>query len=240
MSKPALWATSTAPRANSRNIGSTASMVGASETIADVMPVSCTICGGMSRPGSTSVANSPSTTPPRTLTAPISVISSPPGGRWPVRRWSPDPPPRTWSRPASSPQAGGAPTAVGSTSAKLSCSMDVTLGSGTDRSVLRTCRCVSLASRAGRQRRRLSTTAPCAVRRGLQGLCGQCADRHAGPIRRPAARPLCARTNARRLEALADAGLAPRLRLVPIHRREDPRRCLTHCCEDATSKIASY
>jgi len=24
------------------------------------------------------------------------------------------------------------------------------------------------------------------------------------------------------LEALADAGLAPRLRLVPIHRREDP------------------
>ena len=49
MSNPALWATSTAPRANSKNIGSTASMVGASQTIAVVMPVSCTICGGMLR-----------------------------------------------------------------------------------------------------------------------------------------------------------------------------------------------
>src|ERR1700712_2464829 len=34
------------------------------------------ICGGMLRPGSTRVANSPSTSPPRTLTAPISVIDS--------------------------------------------------------------------------------------------------------------------------------------------------------------------
>ena len=51
-------------------------MVGALYTIADVMPVSATICGGMLRPGSTSVASSPSTAPPRTLTAPISVIAS--------------------------------------------------------------------------------------------------------------------------------------------------------------------
>ncbi|CAG7463325.1 hypothetical protein PICSAR35_04561 [Mycobacterium avium subsp. paratuberculosis] len=78
-SKPALWATSTAPRskpANSRNIGSTASMAGASDTIAVVMPVSRMIWGGMLRCGSTRVANSPSTTPPRTLTAPISVMAS--------------------------------------------------------------------------------------------------------------------------------------------------------------------
>ncbi len=78
-SNPALWATSTAPwskPANSRNIGSTASMAGASHTIAVVMPVSCTIWGGMLRCGSTRVANSPSTTPPRTLTAPISVMAS--------------------------------------------------------------------------------------------------------------------------------------------------------------------
>ncbi len=40
------------------------------------MPVSTVISGGMPRPGSTSVANSPSTSPPRTLTAPISVIAS--------------------------------------------------------------------------------------------------------------------------------------------------------------------
>jgi hypothetical protein len=59
--------------------GSTASISGASHTIAEVMPVSATICGGMLRPGSTSVASSPSTAPPRTLTAPISVIAS-----WPA------------------------------------------------------------------------------------------------------------------------------------------------------------
>lgn len=79
MSKPALCATSTAPwskRANSKNIGSTASMVGASDTMAVVMPVSRTTWGGMLRCGSIRVANSPSTTPPRTLTAPISVMAS--------------------------------------------------------------------------------------------------------------------------------------------------------------------
>lgn len=51
-------------------------MVGASHTIAVVIPVSRTTCGGMLRCGSTRVPNSPSTTPPRTLTAPISVMAS--------------------------------------------------------------------------------------------------------------------------------------------------------------------
>ena len=76
ISNPALCATSTAPWANSRNIGNTAAMVGASRTIAVVIPVSSTICGGMVRCGSTRVANSPMICPPRTLTAPISVIAS--------------------------------------------------------------------------------------------------------------------------------------------------------------------
>ena len=44
------------------------------------MPVSETICGGTATPGSTSVANSPTISPPRTLTAPISVIASESGG----------------------------------------------------------------------------------------------------------------------------------------------------------------
>src|SRR3954470_22307600 len=76
VSKPALCATSTAPLANSRNAGNTASSRGAAYTIVSVIPVSDTISGGMPRPGSTSVANSPTTSPPRTLTAPISVIVS--------------------------------------------------------------------------------------------------------------------------------------------------------------------
>ena len=75
MSKPALWATSTAPRANSRNAGSADSMRGASATIAVVMPVSDWMNGGIGRCGLTRVWNSPSTSPPRTLTAPISVIA---------------------------------------------------------------------------------------------------------------------------------------------------------------------
>jgi hypothetical protein len=76
MSKPALWATSTAPRQNSRNIGRTAPIDGASWTIAVVIPVNRTIWGGISRPGSTRVANSPRIVPPHTLTAPISVMAS--------------------------------------------------------------------------------------------------------------------------------------------------------------------
>ena len=117
MSKPALWATSTAPRANSRNIGSTTSIFGASHTIAEVMPVSCTICGGISRPGSTSVANSASTTPPRTLTAPISVIAS---HRPEVAVALPPVVSRSTTTKVVSRSVG---SAAGSTSAKLSCSM---------------------------------------------------------------------------------------------------------------------
>ena len=41
-----------------------------------VIPVSATIAGGIPVPGSTSVASSPIHSPPRTLTAPISVIAS--------------------------------------------------------------------------------------------------------------------------------------------------------------------
>src|SRR4051794_26522065 len=61
---------------NSRNDGRTTEIVGALHTMRSVMPVSRTICGGIDRPGSTSVANSPSTSPPLTLTAPNSVIDS--------------------------------------------------------------------------------------------------------------------------------------------------------------------
>ena len=74
-SNGALWATSTAPRANSRKAGSTAAIRGAAVTIIVVMPVSTLMYGGISHPGSTSVWNSPSTWPPRTFTAPISVIA---------------------------------------------------------------------------------------------------------------------------------------------------------------------
>ena len=51
-------------------------MRGAPISIAVVIPVSSTMYGGIDRPGSTSVANSPTTSPPRTFTAPISVIAS--------------------------------------------------------------------------------------------------------------------------------------------------------------------
>ena len=49
MSKGALWATSTLPRANSKKAGSTASMAGAVATIASVMPVS-TLTNGRDGP----------------------------------------------------------------------------------------------------------------------------------------------------------------------------------------------
>ena len=45
-------------------------------TIAVVMPVSATMLGGTPVPGSTSVASSPIRSPPRTFTAPISVMVS--------------------------------------------------------------------------------------------------------------------------------------------------------------------
>jgi hypothetical protein len=44
-------------------------------TIVEVIPVRTLMYGGISQPGSTSVWNSPSTAPPRTFTAPISVIA---------------------------------------------------------------------------------------------------------------------------------------------------------------------
>ena len=74
MSKPALWATRTLPAANSRNAGKADSMRGASSTMASVMPVSTEMKAGIGSAGLTRVWNSPSTSPPRTLTAPISVM----------------------------------------------------------------------------------------------------------------------------------------------------------------------
>lgn len=50
-------------------------MRGAPATIASVMPVSTWMKAGMGALGRTSVWNSPSTCPPRTLTAPTSVIA---------------------------------------------------------------------------------------------------------------------------------------------------------------------
>ncbi len=49
-------------------------MVGAVATIALVIPVRRAMNAGIGRPGSTSDWNSPSTSPPRTFTAPISVM----------------------------------------------------------------------------------------------------------------------------------------------------------------------
>ena len=74
MSKPALWATSTLPAANSRKAGSAVSMRGASRTMPSVMPVSTEMKAGIGSPGLTRVWNSPRGSPPRTLTAPISVM----------------------------------------------------------------------------------------------------------------------------------------------------------------------
>ena len=79
MSKGALWATSTVPAANSRKLGSTERIVGASSTMAWVMPVSRETNGVMTEcSGLTRVWNSPTTSPARSLTAPISVISAVP------------------------------------------------------------------------------------------------------------------------------------------------------------------
>ncbi len=48
-----------------------------------VIPVSTVMNGGIGTPGLTSVASTPSSSPPRTFTAPISVIP-PPSGAPPV------------------------------------------------------------------------------------------------------------------------------------------------------------
>ncbi len=83
-SKGALWATSTVPAANSRNAGRADSIGGASQTMLLVMPVSTAMKAGISVRGLTRVWNSPSTSPPRTFTAPISVIIEPPSAEPPV------------------------------------------------------------------------------------------------------------------------------------------------------------
>jgi hypothetical protein len=75
----ALWATHTAPSANWRKPGSTSSIFGAGSSIASVIPVSTVMNGGSRSAGCTSVANSPSTSPLRTFTAPISVMPPPLG-----------------------------------------------------------------------------------------------------------------------------------------------------------------
>lgn len=77
-SNPALCATRVEPAANSRKDGSTDSILGAATTMLSVMPVSTEMKGGIGEPGSTRVPNSPSTSPPLTLTAPISVIACSP------------------------------------------------------------------------------------------------------------------------------------------------------------------
>ncbi len=63
------------PLAHSRNAGSTAGRAGAVATMASVIPVSTAMNGGTLHIGLTRVWNSPSRSPPRTLTAPISVIA---------------------------------------------------------------------------------------------------------------------------------------------------------------------
>ena len=52
--------------------------------MASLMPVSRAMNGGISCCGLTKVWNSPSTSPPRTFTAPISVMREPPAGDPPV------------------------------------------------------------------------------------------------------------------------------------------------------------
>ena len=75
MSKPALWATSTdaGGELEERRAGPTR-CAGRRRTIESVMPVSTEMKAGMAPPGLTRVWNSPTTSPPRTLTAPISVM----------------------------------------------------------------------------------------------------------------------------------------------------------------------
>ena len=124
MSNGALWATRTLPWANSRNAGRADSIGGAEATIELVMPVSTAMNGGICACGLTSVWNSPSTSPPRTLTAPISVIIAPPWTEAPVVSRSTTQ--KVMSR-------SGRPS-----SSKLICAdhllMCPTLGSSTDRS----------------------------------------------------------------------------------------------------------
>src|SRR4029453_4790113 len=75
-SNGALLATSTAPSAKNRNCGSTAGNVGAVATMRSVIPVSTATNGGVGSPGLARLWTPPSSGPPHTLTAPISVIAA--------------------------------------------------------------------------------------------------------------------------------------------------------------------
>ncbi len=81
MSKRTLWPTTTVVHggpSHSMNAGSTSPIMGAGMIIASVMPVSTVIIGGMGTPGLTSVSNVPRHLPPRSLSAPTSVIAHAP------------------------------------------------------------------------------------------------------------------------------------------------------------------
>ncbi len=74
MSKGALCAVSTQPRAKARNPGSIAPIGGAWLTIASVIPVSAVMSAGIGCPGLTRAENSIGGRPSPILTAPISVM----------------------------------------------------------------------------------------------------------------------------------------------------------------------
>ena len=75
-SKLALWATSTASFANSRNCGRITSIFGYSITISSVILVSLVISKGIGLSGFTKVLNLSIILPLTTFTAPISMILS--------------------------------------------------------------------------------------------------------------------------------------------------------------------
>ena len=77
----ALWPTRMRPSTKSRKAFSASASLGASATISLVMPVSSVIFEVMGFPGFTKVSNSSTTSPFRTMTAPISVRYSTPGSR---------------------------------------------------------------------------------------------------------------------------------------------------------------
>src|SRR6478752_2716276 len=78
-SKRALWATSTAPSANSRNCGSALAIRGAPRRSRVWIPVMRVIVDGTGTPGSTSRSSSPTCSNPCKRTAPISTIRDTPG-----------------------------------------------------------------------------------------------------------------------------------------------------------------
>ena len=75
-SNPALCATNAPSPINSRNCGSTTSIVGASSTISSVILVRFVISKGIGRSGFTKVLNLSTICPFSTFTAPISIILS--------------------------------------------------------------------------------------------------------------------------------------------------------------------